>query len=82
MDISRWFGFTKIRLNGHIDVAIQDAVAKNGVVQVVDSVLIPPHPHHKKNWDDELDGRISVEELVERLGPYVEGHDAVEAGEL
>ncbi|KAI4863503.1 FAS1 domain-containing protein [Hypoxylon rubiginosum] len=82
VDISRWFGFTKIRLNGHIDVAIQDAVAKNGVVQVVDSVLIPPHPHHKKNWDDELDGRISVEELVERLGPYVEGHDAVEAGEL
>ncbi|XXH02786.1 hypothetical protein Hte_009172 [Hypoxylon texense] len=85
VDISRWLGFTKIRLNGHVDVAIQDALAKNGVVQVVDSVLIPPHPHHKDagvSDDNEPNGQISVEELMERLGPYVEGYDAVEAGEL
>ncbi|KAI1779092.1 FAS1 domain-containing protein [Hypoxylon cercidicola] len=83
VDVSRWFGFIRIRLNGAVDVAIQDAVAKDGVVQVVDSVLIPPHPHHKDSvWDDEVDGGISVEELIERLEPFVEGHDAVEAGEL
>lgn len=82
VDISRFFGFIKIKLNGHVDVAIQDGLAKDGVVQVVDSVLIPPHPHHKGFWNDEVDGEISVEELVARLEPFVEGHNEVEAGEL
>ncbi|KAI1764397.1 FAS1 domain-containing protein [Hypoxylon sp. FL1150] len=82
VDISRWFGFIKIRLNGHVDVAIQDGIAKDGVVQVINSVLIPPHPHHKGLWNEEVDGEISVEELVARLEPFVEGHDEVEAGEL
>ncbi|OTA61437.1 FAS1 domain-containing protein [Hypoxylon sp. EC38] len=83
VDITRLFGFIKIKVNGHVDVAIQDGLAKDGVIQVVDSILIPPH-HHKGFWDDEVDGEIPVEELVERLKPFVEEEQETEAefGEL
>ncbi|KAI1417298.1 FAS1 domain-containing protein [Hypoxylon sp. FL1857] len=83
VDITRLFGFIKIKLNGHVDVAIQDGLAKDGVVQVVDSVLIPPH-HHRGFWNEEVDGEIPVEELIERLKPFVEEEKEteVEFGEL
>ncbi|KAI2620534.1 FAS1 domain-containing protein [Hypoxylon sp. NC1633] len=82
IDISRWFGFITIKVNGRVKVAIQDGVAKDGAVQVVDSILIPPHPH-KGSWDEEVDGEISVDELMERLSPLVgEAQTEVEAGEL
>ncbi|KAI0837950.1 FAS1 domain-containing protein [Hypoxylon sp. FL0890] len=84
VDITRFFGFIKIKVNGHVDVAIQDGLAKDGVVQVVDSILIPPHPHHRGFWDEEVDGEIPVEELVERLKPFVKEEEETEAefGEL
>ncbi|KAI0101273.1 FAS1 domain-containing protein [Daldinia grandis] len=70
VDITRWYGFITIKVNGHVAVAIQDGLARNGVLQVVDHVLIPPH-NHKGAWDGEAEGEISVEELVERLEPFV-----------
>ncbi|KAF3054903.1 putative fasciclin domain family protein [Daldinia childiae] len=70
VDISRWFGFITIKVNGHVDVAIQDGLARNGVLQVVDHILIPPH-NHKGAWNGEVEGEISVEELVERLEPFI-----------
>ncbi|KAI0138142.1 FAS1 domain-containing protein [Hypoxylon sp. NC0597] len=83
VDITRLFGFIKIKVNGHVDVAIQDGLAKDGVIQVINSILIPPH-HHKGFWNDEVDGEIPVEELVERLKPFVEKEKETEAefGEL
>ncbi|KAK6956252.1 hypothetical protein Daesc_001526 [Daldinia eschscholtzii] len=93
VDITRWYGFITIKVNGRVPVSIQDGLARNGVLQVVDHILIPPHNHKKGGaaaaaWDGEVEGEISVEELVERLEPYVkmddEGRkgDEVEAGEL
>ncbi|KAH6651877.1 Fasciclin domain-containing protein [Truncatella angustata] len=69
IDIARWGGFISFKINGFTRVSIQDGVAKDGVVQVLDSVLIPPHEHH----GDYIDGEeIEVEELVERLEPFLE----------
>ncbi|KAL7621552.1 hypothetical protein AAE478_008877 [Parahypoxylon ruwenzoriense] len=82
VDITRWYGFIKVRVNGRVDVAIQDGLGKNGVVQVVDSVLIPPH-RHRGSRDDGVDGAIPVDELIERLQPFVVDEDVeAEAGEL
>ncbi|KAI0440022.1 FAS1 domain-containing protein [Xylaria telfairii] len=71
IDIARWLRFINVRVNGFQNVYIEDAVALDGVLQVVNFVLIPPH-EHKRAWTEE-DGEISVEDLVERLRPYVEG---------
>ncbi|KAI0172664.1 FAS1 domain-containing protein [Hypoxylon sp. FL1284] len=86
VDVSRWLGFVRIRLNAHVDVAVQDGLARDGVAQALNSVLIPPHPHHKTFWDLDVDGEIPVDELVARLEPLApvekEQKDEVEAGEL
>ncbi|KAI0850841.1 FAS1 domain-containing protein [Daldinia vernicosa] len=82
VDITRWYGFITIKVNGHVGVAIQDGLARNGVLQVVDHILVPPRNHHKGAWDGEVEGEISVEELVERLEPFVKkGVVGGEAGE-
>ncbi|CAJ2504250.1 Uu.00g116440.m01.CDS01 [Anthostomella pinea] len=74
VDVARWYGFISLTINGHVKVAIQDGVAKDGVVQVVNSVLIPPHKHHQHEdaWKGDESEEISVEELMERLQPFVE----------
>ncbi|KAI2467847.1 FAS1 domain-containing protein [Annulohypoxylon bovei var. microspora] len=73
VDVARWHGFVRMKLNGRVGVAVQDGLARNGVVQVVDSVLVPPHPRkHRGEEREDEDGEISVEDLVERLRPYVE----------
>ena len=62
-------------VNGRGKVVIQDGVAKNGVIQVVNQVPLPPCRHHKDESRDvgaEADGEISVEELISRLEPYLE----------
>jgi uncharacterized surface protein with fasciclin (FAS1) repeats len=69
VDIARRFGFVTMRVNGFTDVSTQDVVAKDGVVQVLHSVLIPPHSH-KGAWAEE-DGEIEVEDLMERLDPFL-----------
>ncbi|CRK29858.1 hypothetical protein BN1708_015700 [Verticillium longisporum] len=65
VDITRWGGFIDLKVNGYIHVSVSDAVAKNGVVHVVDSVLLP---HRKPGGDAEVD----VEELKAMLAPFVE----------
>ncbi|KAK3695466.1 fasciclin domain family [Podospora appendiculata] len=80
VDFRRWKGFITILVNGGIRVAVQDGIAADGVIQVVDRVLIPPHKrhHHGDDGDDGDDGskdddeNLSVEELKARLSPYVE----------
>jgi uncharacterized surface protein with fasciclin (FAS1) repeats len=68
IDIARWGGFISYKINGFTRVSIQDGVANDGVIQVVDSVLIPPHQHHGDHDGEE----IEVEELIERLEPFLE----------
>ena len=77
IDVHRWYAHVSMRVNSRVTVAtpFQDWVAHDGVLQVVHSVLIPPHKHkrHSAWWRDDVDGGgIAVEELVERLKPYVD----------
>lgn len=72
VDVTKWGGFTKIKLNGWVPVVLQDGIAKNGVIQVVGRVPIPPHKHHK---EEENDGEIEVEDLIERLADYVDDEE-------
>ncbi|KAJ2902104.1 uncharacterized protein MKZ38_001013 [Zalerion maritima] len=77
VDVFKWHGLIAgMRVNKRVGVKVQDVIAKNGVVQVVDHVPVPPHKH-KKEQQQELDfeGDISVEELEERLWPYVEDEE-------
>ncbi|KAI1092802.1 FAS1 domain-containing protein [Rostrohypoxylon terebratum] len=82
VDIARWHSFIRVKLNGRIGVAIQDGLAREGVVHVVDSILIPPHPKkHRGVWRPGSEEGISVQELIERLEPYVE-EEADDVGEV
>jgi uncharacterized surface protein with fasciclin (FAS1) repeats len=70
VDIVRWHGFIKMHLNGYIRVTVRDAVAKNGVIQIVEDILIPPHKHRRPAEGDGED--IDVEELKQRLDGFEE----------
>ncbi|TLD08230.1 uncharacterized protein PgNI_07246 [Pyricularia grisea] len=83
VDVARWGGWFRVKVNGYIPVTVQDLPARNGVIQVVGRVLIPPHKHGKPGGDRVVDGEIEVEELKERLEAYVEADAAEEdMGEL
>jgi uncharacterized surface protein with fasciclin (FAS1) repeats len=73
VDVHTFKSWTTIVLNGQTSIGFQDAVGKNGVIQVPRSIPIPPH--RKGEHPSELDGEISVEELVERLQDYVEDEE-------
>lgn len=82
VDVARWGGWYRVKINGYIPVTVQDLPARNGVIQVVGRVLIPPHKHGKVDGDSVVDGEIEVEELKERLKGYVEADDEEDIGEL
>lgn len=75
IDIARFHRIIRIRVNGRTKVSVQDALARDGVVHVVDSVIIPPHRHRGGHawWrgGEAEAGEIEVDELVERLRPFV-----------
>lgn len=75
VDVARWAGFIRVKINGYIPIAVQDGIAKNGVIHVPANVLIPPHKHHGHEDESSVTGEISVEELKERLAGYVEGEE-------
>ena len=80
VDIARYGGFISIKINGFVTVLIQDGPAKDGVIHLLSDVLIPP----KKlgGGDDDVSKKaaaeFTVEELKERLDPYIEQHDVYE----
>ncbi|KAF9639348.1 putative fasciclin domain family protein [Lasiodiplodia theobromae] len=79
VDIGYYGPFTEIKINGFSRVAIQNGIAKDGVIQVVSSVLIPPRTAETKDfWEGE---HLSVEEFKARLEPFVES-DESEAEDL
>ncbi|KAH6628441.1 fasciclin domain protein [Chaetomium tenue] len=71
VDIKTWKGFVSIVVNGFVRVVVRDGVADDGVIQVIGRVLIPPHKHHDGHGGVEKED-MSVEELKERLEPYLE----------
>ncbi|KAF5648502.1 oxidoreductase [Fusarium tjaetaba] len=81
VDVHTFKSWTTIVLNGHNVIGFNDAVGKNGVIQVPKTIPIPPH--RKGEHPSEMEGEISVEELKERLEEYVEeDEDDFENGEL
>ncbi|KAF4951048.1 hypothetical protein FGADI_7785 [Fusarium gaditjirri] len=82
VDVHTFKSWTTIMLNGHNVIGFNDAVGKNGVIQVPKTIPIPPH--RKGEHPSEMEGEISVEELKERLEEYIEEEDAddFENGEL
>lgn len=71
VDIFRFGRIISIKINGFSQVSIEDGIAKDGVIQVVGNVLIPPKQIAgvEQQWQGE---DMSVEEFVERLEPFVE----------
>ncbi|KAF4304540.1 hypothetical protein GTA08_BOTSDO07722 [Botryosphaeria dothidea] len=70
VDIGSHGPFTEIKINGFSRVATQNGIAKDGVIHVVSSVLIPPKTAEAKGfWQGEP---MSVDELKERLVPFVD----------
>lgn len=84
VDITRFGTFTSITVNGQVPVVVGDAVAKNGVIQVVGKIPFPPHKHHDHDHDHdhEEEGEVRVRDLIERLQDYVDEDDKQWVGEL
>lgn len=70
VDVARYGGFISIKVNGFSSVTIEDGVAKDGVIQVISNVLIPPKEVDRKEfWAGE---ELTEEDLKERLDPFVD----------
>ena len=75
VDIARYGPFIEIKVNAFSRVSVQDGVADDGVIQIMDSVIVPPKTKGVEDveyWDGE---EMSVEELVERLEPLMIKND-------
>ncbi|OQD78474.1 hypothetical protein PENDEC_c001G04084 [Penicillium decumbens] len=61
----------EVRVNGFYRVVGLDLLASDGVLHVLDRVLIPPKSVGEMKWDD-IEEDIEAEELKERLGGCME----------
>ncbi|KAL2820666.1 Fasciclin domain-containing protein [Aspergillus granulosus] len=75
VDVAHLGPYVSFKVNGWQKVAFADALAKDGVIHALDHVLIPP----RRTGGEE--GELTVEELVERLEPWVEKDDVEESEE-
>lgn len=71
IDVARYGRFIRIKINGFSTVTIEDGIARDGVIQVVSNVLIPPKQvgGMEQQWQGD---EMSEEDLMERLEPFVE----------
>lgn len=72
IDVARWGGWITIKINGFSSVAVQDGIARDGVIHVVSSVIIPPKPLGGAEYMGE---EMDLEDLKERLIPYVQDQE-------
>ena len=81
VDIRHFKGFTSMVVNGFTRVSVKDGVAYDGVIQVVDKVLIPPHKHQDGDHeggslDEDYAVPIDIDALRVRLEPYLDADDS------
>ena len=69
IDVARYGGFISIKINGFGSIAVQDGIAKDGVIHVVSSLLIPPKTPGGAQYAGE---DMSVEEFMDRFDSYVD----------
>jgi len=71
VDIARYGGFISIKVNAFARVGVQDGICEDGVIQVMDDVIVPPKKvggpgsEEVQYWDGESE--MSVEEFVDRF---------------
>ncbi|KAL3472002.1 Fasciclin domain-containing protein [Aspergillus californicus] len=75
VDIEHLGPYVSFKLNGWQRVAFADALAKDGVIHVLDHVLIPPRRLDGVMSGEGEEVEMGVEELMERLQPWVEDED-------
>ncbi|KAK8166385.1 FAS1 domain-containing protein [Phyllosticta citrichinensis] len=81
VDVGRHGPFIEIKVNGFSRVAVKDGIAKDGVIQVVSSVLIPPKQGAEDEAEHWMGEEMSVEEFKARLEPYVEHEESTDGEE-
>ena len=74
IDVARYGRLIIIKINGFSTVVIEDGIVADGVIQVVNNVLIPPKSVGGvvTEWQGE---DLSVEDFKERFEPYVTGDE-------
>jgi len=72
VDIGRYGGLIRMHVNHFSRVVQNDIIARDGVIQIVNSVLIPPH---KKHGHHDGESEIEVEDLKERLEEFMTAED-------
>ena len=73
VDIARFGRLINVRINGYTDVAVQDGIARNGVLQIPRHVLIPPKvPGELEAEFDPEAGGMTVEDFTSRFGDLVD----------
>ncbi|KAL4987342.1 FAS1 domain-containing protein [Aspergillus falconensis] len=71
VDVARFGPYTGFKVNGWQRVGLADVLGKDGVIHVLDRVLIPPRRVEGKVVAGD-EGEPELEELMERLRPWVE----------
>ena len=74
IDVARFGRIVDIKINGHNHVAIADGIANDGVIHVINSILVPPK---KLGMISETEEDLTVEEFKERLEPFLKEDDKV-----
>ncbi|PQE07217.1 fasciclin domain family protein [Rutstroemia sp. NJR-2017a BVV2] len=72
IDVARYGGLISIKINGFVTVSVQDGIAKDGVIHVLSSVLIPPKTPGGEMWAGE---ELEVDDLKERLSSFVDENE-------
>lgn len=80
VDIARYGRLIEIKINGFSRIAVSDGIAADGVIHVVNSVLVPPK--EPSAAPVEVDESMTIEELKQALAPLVAETDEAFTWEL
>jgi hypothetical protein len=69
IDVARWGGWITIKINGFNSIAVTDGIAKDGVIHLLSTILIPPKTPGGAEYMGE---EMSVNEFKDRFDAYVE----------
>ncbi|KAL4787428.1 FAS1 domain-containing protein [Aspergillus varians] len=80
VDVAHLGPYVSFKLNGWQRVGFADVLGKDGVVHVLDRVLVPPRRLEGGSVVLGEGGEVVLEDLVERLRPWIEEEHEEESG--